>query len=966
MTTVAAFTIATSTASRSIAAATSGRRSANSVAATASSLSRGGGATSGLAPRTPFLSSRPRISASASASSLASSIVSDTTAASASITERLKKSLTVEHTAYEVVTRDVVSEYGAYCTLFRHKKSGAELLSVSVDDDNKVFGITLRTPPEDSTGVPHILEHSVLCGSRKYKTKDPFVQLLQGSLQTFLNAFTYPDRTCYVVASQNLKDFYNLINVYADAVYHPRAVNDPYVHAQEGWHLELENKDDALTYKGVVYNEMKGVYSSPDSLLNRASMRSIFPDNTYGVDSGGDPKVIPELSFEQFAEFHSRFYHPSNSRIYFSGDDDVYARLELMDEYLDDFQALPEAKVKSQVAWQAKRFDEPLRQVEQYPIGDDQPETHMLTVNWLINDKPMTAFEELAMGVMDHLLMGTTSAILRKTLMESGLGDAVTGGGLSDELLQATYSVGMKGVQPEKTAEVERLIQETLETVARDGFEADDIASSLNTIEFQMREFNTGSFPKGLSLMLGSMSKWIYDDSPTEGLKFEGPLAQLKKELAESGSKIFQDMVTQYLVNNKHRTTVELKPSKTLESEILKDEEGRLAEIKSKLKDEELDEIIEKTHKLKSMQAAEDPPEARATIPSLELSDLKRETTEYPIEVSKNENDSGVTVVRHEMGSTSGIAYVNLAVDISRLSLDDIALLPLFTQLMTEAGAGDYDAVALSRRIGTHTGGVDVSLMTSAAHAEGADESMASGGENLVTKMIIQGKATTEKVDELFAIFQLILKDARLDSPAKTLELLRQTRSGMESRIQKAGHSIANTRMVARHRVGGYVDELTKGLSYLQSVKKLIKEAEEDWPSLLARLENIRNTILDPSTCRHGMILDITADQKVFEGIKSSVDSLLQQLPGDAKGAKLPDFYKETHPWVPEAKKRMANDLPLVDEGIVVATQVSYVGKSGMLYNEGERIPGSAAVVSRFLKTGYLWDRVRVMGYVAW
>lgn len=245
------------------------------------------------------------------------------------VTETLHKSLDVTHPSYDVVTKDVVEEYGAYCTLYRHKKSGAELLSVSVDDDNKVFGITFRTPPEDSTGVPHILEHSVLCGSRKYKTKDPFVQLLQGSLQTFLNAFTYPDRTCYVVASQNTKDFYNLINVYADAVYHPRAISDPNVHAQEGWHLELEDKDDPLTYKGVVYNEMKGVYSSPDSRLTRASQRSIFPDNTYGVDSGGDPTVIPELSYDQFVEFHRKFYSPTNSRIYFS------VRVFLIKVYVD-------------------------------------------------------------------------------------------------------------------------------------------------------------------------------------------------------------------------------------------------------------------------------------------------------------------------------------------------------------------------------------------------------------------------------------------------------------------------------------------------------------------------------------------------------------------------------------------------------------------------------------------------------
>lgn len=296
--------------------------------------------------------------------------------------EEIEKNAVVEHPAYEILKKDLVSEYGAYCTMYKHKKTGAELLSVHNDDDNKVFGITFRTPPSDSTGVPHILEHSVLCGSRKYTSKEPFVQLLQGSLQTFLNAFTYPDRTCYVIASQNDKDFKNLINVYADAVFHPRAISDPMVHAQEGWHLELEDKEQPLTYKGVVYNEMKGVYSSPDSLLMRESQRSIFPDNTYSVDSGGDPVVIPELSFEQFADFHAKFYHPANSRIYFWGDDNVEERLNLMDEYLSEFDASPESKPGSQIEWQQKTITEPIWQKHPYPVGADQPETHMVMVNW--------------------------------------------------------------------------------------------------------------------------------------------------------------------------------------------------------------------------------------------------------------------------------------------------------------------------------------------------------------------------------------------------------------------------------------------------------------------------------------------------------------------------------------------------------------------------------------------------------
>jgi len=874
----------------------------------------------------------------------------------------LEQALQVTHPAYEVITRDVVHEYGAYCTLFRHKQSGAELLSVTTDDDNKVFGVTFRTPPEDSTGVPHILEHSVLCGSRKYKTKDPFVHLLKGSLQTFLNAFTYPDRTCYVVASQNLKDFYNLINVYADAVYYPRAITDPMVHAQEGWHLELEDKDQPLTFKGVVFNEMKGVYSQPDSLLNRASQRSIFPDNTYSVDSGGDPKVIPELSFEQFAEFHSRFYHPSNSRIYFSGDDDVYTRLELMDSYLKDFNAFPEAKEKSKIEWQPKKFTQPKKEVHPYPAGADQPETHLLMVNWLLNDRRFTSTEELTLGALDHLLMGTTSSILRKTLMESGLGDAVTGGGLSDELLQATFSVGLKGVQPDKVNEVEELILKTLEKVSKEGFTDDDIASSLNTIEFQMREFNTGSFPKGLSFMLGSMSKWLYEESPTDALKFEKPLAELKASIAESGTKVFQDMVKELLVDNTHRTTVELKPSKTLEDEMLAEERKRLESIKSQLSEKDLEEVMKTTQELKALQAAEDSPEARATIPQLKISDLKREAQEYPIAVTENEKGTGVTVVRHELASTSGIAYVNLGVDLSGLSLEDVPLLPLFVRVLMETGAGEYDSVQLSRRIGTYTGGIHVDLLTTAVHPAGIDHDVSPAGEHLLTKLMIRGKATSEHIDELLFLFKLILTDAKLDSKNKVIELLKESRSRLESRIQGSGHSMVNNRMRARYRVGGYIDEITGGITYLDTLKSLIKQAEEDWPSLLARLEKMRDTMLDESSCRSGMVLDITAEEKVMEDIQPGVEKFLDGLPGKADGAKLPNFYEEIHPWTPAAKEQMAKMASVTNEGFVVPTQVSYVGKAGLLYDVGDRVPGQAQVVARFLRTGYLWDYVRVIG----
>merc|ERR1711935_114099 len=334
----------------------------------------------------------------------------------------------------------------------------------------------------------------------------------------------------------------------------------------------------------------------------------------------------------------------------------------------------------------------------------------------------------------------------------------------------------------------------------------------------------------------------------------------------------------------------------------------------------------------------------------------------YPIAVTENENNSGVTVVRHEVGSTSGIAYVKLGVDLSGLDVEDIALLPLFSRMMMDTGAGEFDRVELSRKIGTHTGGISVSAMTTAVHPEGSDESKILDGNYLQTKLIMTGKATTDKTTELFDLMKTILTDARLDSQTRVIEMGKESKSRTESGIAGSGHSAANTRMQSRYRVGGYIDEMMGGITQLETLKELLKQAEEDWPTLLARLERMRKTILDQESCRSGMFLDITGDTSVQSKIKDSVHKFLDKLPGDADGKKLQNFYQEHHPWVAPIKKLMSELSPIQDEGFIVPTQVSYVGKSGLLYEEGEQTNGSASVVARFLRTGFLWDRVRVMG----
>jgi len=529
-------------------------------------------------------------------------------------------------------------------------------------------------------------------------------------------------------------------------------------------------------------------------------------------------------------------------------------------------------------------------------------------------------------------------------------------------LLQATFSIGLKGVEKENVQKVAELVIATLEKIAEEGFTDDAIASSMNTIEFSMREFNTGSFPRGLSFMLGSMAKWLYDLSPTESLKFEEPLAKLKAQIAESGSKVFQDVIRDMLINNTHRTTIEMVPSKTLEEETVKEEEERLAKIKESLDDAELDKIIESTVALKALQASEDSPEDRATIPSLDLKDLKREVAEYPIEVTDNEGKSGITVVRHELVSTSGILYADLGVDISAISLEDLPLLSLFTRMMTENGAGDLSDIALSRKIGTYTGGVGVSMSLTGVQKEGEPENTVTEGDTIITRIYLRGKATSDRSEDLFSLYKLILTESNFDNQDKVLEILKESKTRLESGIQGSGHQYAQSRIKARYSAGNYIAEKMGGISYLDTLKELEELAKNDWPLFLARFEKMRSTILNAATCRDGMVVNLTGDKAVLDTIQPSLESFLESLPGDKKGEKLQNFYADPHPWIVAAKEEMVEAAPLVDEGFIVPTQVSYVGKGGRLFESGEVVPGSSAVVSKFLRTGYLWDNVRVIG----
>ncbi|GAB2267261.1 Homeobox protein PKNOX1 [Dionaea muscipula] len=834
-----------------------------------------------------------------------------------------------EKFGFEKVSEQFIQECKSKAVLYKHKRTGAEVMSVSNDDENKVFGIVFRTPPNDSTGIPHILEHSVLCGSRKYPLKEPFVELLKGSLHTFLNAFTYPDRTCYPVASTNSKDFYNLVDVYLDAVFFPKCVEDIQIFQQEGWHYELNDPAEDISYKGVVFNEMKGVYSQPDSILDRATQQALFPNNAYGVDSGGDPKVIPRLTFEEFKGFHKKYYHPSNARIWFYGDDDPNERLRLLSEYLDMFEASPasnESKIEAQTL-----FSEPVKITEKYPASDDGDlkKKHMVCLNWLLSDKPLDLETELTLGFLDHLLLGTPASPLRKILLESGLGEAIVGGGIEDELLQPHFSIGLRGVSEDDIQRVEELVMSTLKTLSEEGFDSEAVEASLNTIEFSLRENNTGSFPRGLSMMLRSIGKWIYDLDPFEPLKYEGPLMKLKARIAEEGSKdVFSPLLKQYILRNPHRVTVEMQPDPLKAFRDEEEEKEALAKVKANMTEEDLAELARATQELRLKQETPDPPEALQSVPSLSLLDIPKKQIHIPTEIG---DIDGVKILRHDL-FTNDVVYTEVVFDMSSLKLELLPLVPLFCQSLLEMGTKDMDFVQLNQLIGRKTGGISVYPFTSSVR----------GKKEPCSHVIVRGKAMGGRTEDLFSLINSVLQEVQLTDQQRFKQFVSQSRARMENRVRGSGHQIAAARMGAKLNSASWISEQMGGISYLEFLRALDEKVDKDWVGISSSLEEIRTFLLSRKQC----LINVTADEKNITNSEKYIRKFLDLLPNHT----------------PSPANSWNAKLNAENEAIAIPTQVNYVGKAADLYETGYQLNGSAYVITRFISNTWLWDHVRVSG----
>jgi len=827
---------------------------------------------------------------------------------------------------FQLLREEYVAEYDAKVFLFKHEKTGAEVMSLSNDDENKTFGVTFRTPPANSTGIPHILEHSVLCGSRKYNIKEPFVELIKGSLNTFLNAMTYPDRTCYPVASCNLQDFKNLVDVYLDAVFHPNCMTNEKTFLQEGWHYELDAADAEMTFKGVVFNEMKGVYSSPESVLARECQQALFPDNTYGVDSGGDPRNIPDLGFAEFKDFHGKFYHPSNARLWFYGDDDVEERLSTLNAFLSEF----DRKEVDSVITTQPFFTEPKRVMASYVAGEgEESQKSFVQVNWLLSDAPFDTETALAVGFLDNLLLGSPAAPLRMALEESGLGESMVGFGLEDELRQPTFAIGLKGVSTEDIPKVEKLIFDTLASIAEEGFTQAAIDSSVNTIEFSLRENNTGRFPRGLSLMLRSLAAWLYDGDPIEPLRYEQPLAHLKERMA-SGD-VFRPLLKRLLIDNKHKVTVELNPDKALGKVQDDEEKARIAAYRAGLSPEDIEKVVADTEELKRLQETPDSPEALACVPSLDISDIPRESKSIPCDIST----MGATqLLTHDI-VTSDILYAEHLMDLHSVPMDLMPLVPLWCRAMQRMGTSKRNFVDFDQTMGATTGGFSLSPFTSSIRGE----------TDVAAYLVLRGKSTADQAGEMHDLMAEMMLESKLDDREVFRQLVLESRSGMESRVQGGGHSVAAGRLDAMDSVAGYVDELMGGLAQLEYLKVLTKRIDTDWDGVVGDLERIRAAVVS----RQNSVTNLTADAKTLDASSAAVSSFLDALPAHGTGV-------ATEPWSPSLV------LPSVNELITVPTQVNYVGKGANLYRGGYELHGSAYVINKLLGTTWLWDRVRVSG----
>ncbi|MFP3983056.1 MAG: insulinase family protein [Desulfurivibrionaceae bacterium] len=819
-----------------------------------------------------------------------------------------------------------VEEVNGMARIFEHEKSGARLLHLETDDDNKVFSIFFRTPPPDNTGVAHILEHSLLCGSRKFPSKEPFLELLKGSLNTFLNAMTFSDKTGYPVASRNEKDFFNLMDVYLDAVFYPRIYDKKEIFLQEGWHYELNSPEDQLTYNGVVYNEMKGAFSSPEQTLFRKIEHSLFPDTPYGLESGGDPEEIPKLTYEQFIDFHRAYYHPSNSFIYLYGDGDLDSQLAFLNEnYLADFSKA--AEPRSSISLQ-KPFSSRKEISESYPVSREESteEKTYLALSFVTTE--VTEIKTIfGLSILIHILLQTPASPLKKALLEAELGKDILSS-FESEIRQPIFSVIVKNSDPGKKEPFLQTFRDTLEKLVREGLAEDLITASLNNIEFKLREADFKSFPKGLVYNIQALSSWLYDGDPLTPLRFETWLAEIRRESAQG---YFEDLIRRYLLDNSHSSLVTLIPEPGLISRKEKELADRLAAYKAGLSDEEIKEVVENTRRLHEHQQEKDSPEELAAVPLLSLDDIDPEAEKLPLEKRAGTDGLSAETITHPM-FTNNIGYVNLYFDISHIPPEDIPWLGLLENVLGRIDTAKRDYMSLAKLINTHLGGL---FFTPQGFSRYKDRSF------FYPKFTLSSKSLLKETDNMAAIMEEIIQESRFSNKRRIKEIIQEERSHMEMEIMGRGHTFAVRRLSSAITPAGRFQELFAGISYYQFIKDLEENFEQRQEEISARLQEISRRIFG----QNKVLVSITAQDDDLAHIEEKIGGMLK---------KLPEVNDEPVDYSPVSAR--------VNEGFIIPGQVQYVAASCDFQKSGFSYDHRMQILQQIVGTDYLWNNIRVLG----
>ena len=824
---------------------------------------------------------------------------------------------------YEILDEHRVEDVQSDGFILRHKKSGARIAILSNNDDNKVFYIGFRTPPEDETGVPHIIEHTTLCGSKKFPVKDPFIELAKGSLNTFLNAMTYPDKTVYPVASCNDQDFKNLMDVYLDAVFNPNITKYEEIFKQEGWHYELTGKDDELKINGVVYNEMKGAYSSPDEVLSSQIYRSLFPDNTYSKDSGGNPEYIPKLTYEAYLDFYHKYYHPSNSYIYLYGDMDVVERLEWLDkEYLSLYDY---KKVNSEINKQPA-FDE-IKNVEaQYSItmDDTQENKTYLSYNRVVGD---TLDEMLyqAFDVLDYALVSSPGAPVKQALIDAGIGDDVYGS-YDAGILQPVFSFVAKNANASQADEFKSIIENTLKEVVKTGINKEALLAGINSSEFKFREADFGQFPKGLLFGLNCLDSWLFDDmKPFIHLECLGTFAKLRKAV---DTDYFEKLIQEYLLDNTHGSSVTVKPKRGLGNEREEALAKELSDYKASLSDEEIKKLIEDTEHLKKYQEEPSSDEDLRKLPMLTRADMKKNAMPF----SNIEDELlDVKVVRHDIES-NGIDYIAFLFDAGDFAQSELGYLGFFTNALGLVSTEKYSYTDLANATNIYTGGISTGT---ASHPDIKDRN------NFVFKFEVKLKVLEKNLDKALELMEQMLLSSDFTDTKRLGELVAQIKARLQANLSSSGHLVAAMRsMSSFSRYALYQDEL-KGVAFYRSICRIEKELLESPKSVSDKLAAIAKKLF----ARNRMLISFTGNNEAYGNAKPSLEKVIAGFNKMSAVGNQAEVHFNT-----------------AKEAFIDASQIQYVAKTGDFICEGYEYTGALRLLRIILSYDYLWINVRVKG----